>query len=112
MTFSLCLSYVNAKHFKTPIDIWGNFVPGMIFFQSIFGYLVMCIIYKWSADWVATGRQPPGLLHMLIYMFLQRGTLDMALCEGKKYVQVVMLLLAFAQVPILLFLKPFYLRWE
>ncbi|KAL1873084.1 hypothetical protein VTK73DRAFT_1136 [Phialemonium thermophilum] len=110
MTYSLCLSYINARHFKRPIDIWGNFVPGMIFFQSIFGYLVVCIIYKWTVTWTAT--PPPGLLNMLIYMFLQPGKLDMRLYRGQEYVQVILLLVAFVQVPILLFLKPFYLRWE
>ncbi|CAK7564476.1 MAG: H(+)-transporting V0 sector ATPase subunit a [Sporothrix epigloea] len=112
MTYSLCFSYINARHFKKTIDIWGNFVPGMIFFQSIFGYLVMCILYKWSVDWLAIGQSPPGLLNMLIYMFLQPGSLDMRLYRGQEYVQVILLLLAFAQVPVLLFLKPLYLRWE
>jgi V-type H+-transporting ATPase subunit a len=112
MTYSLCFAYINAKHFKKPIDIWGNFVPGMIFFQSIFGYLVVCIIYKWSVDWIGLGLPAPGLLNMLIYMFLQPGTIDVDLYKGQKYVQIFLLLLAFAQVPILLFLKPFYLRWE
>ena len=112
MTYSLCLSLFNARHFKKPIDIWGNFVPGMIFFQSIFGYLVICIVYKWSIDWSATDAQPPGLLNMLIYMFLQPTTLDISLYSGQKAVQIILLLLAFAQVPVLLFLKPFYLRWE
>jgi V-type H+-transporting ATPase subunit a len=114
MTYSLCFSYINARYFKKPIDIWGNFLPGMIFFQSIFGYLVVCIVYKWSVDWVARGDPAPGLLNMLIYMFLQPGTLPNGerLYPGQEYVQVVLLLLAFAQVPVLLFLKPFYLRWE
>ncbi|KAJ9133529.1 V-type proton ATPase subunit a [Pleurostoma richardsiae] len=112
MTYSLCFAYVNARHFKRPIDIYANFIPGMIFFQAIFGYLVVCIIYKWSVDWLGLGIQPPGLLNMLIYMFLQPGTLDVRLYRGQEHVQVILLLLAFIQVPIMLFLKPFYLRYE
>lgn len=112
MTYSLCFALINARYFKKPVDIYGNFIPGMIFFQAIFGYLVMCIIYKWTVNWAEVGQQPPGLLNMLIYMFLQPGTLDEQLYPGQAGVQVFLLLLALVQVPVLLFLKPFWLRWE
>ncbi len=110
MTFSLCLSYINAKHFKTPIEIWANFVPGMIFFQSIFGYLVFAIVYKWSNDWYGTDRDPPGLLNMLIFMFLSPGHIEAPLYSGQAAIQSILLVLALICVPILLFAKPFYLR--
>ena len=114
MTFALIFSAVNARHFKTPIDMWGNFVPGMIFFQSIFGYLAFTIVYKWSIDWPAEGRNPPSLLNMLIQMFLSPGTVEDSekLFNGQAPLQVILVLVAVIQVPILLLLKPLYLRYQ
>ena len=112
MTYSLCLSFINARHFKSPIDIWGNFVPGMIFFQSIFGYLAFTIIYKWSINWLARGVPSPSLLNMLIYMFLSPKTVEEKLYSGQLYVQNILLVMALICVPVLLLLKPLYLRYE
>lgn len=113
MTFALCLQIPNHLKFNRPVDIWANFVPQIIFLQSIFGYLVVCILYKWSIDWSTSPTQPPSLLNMLISMFLSPGSVDPAtqLYRGQSTVQVVLLFLAAICVPWLLITKP-YIIWK
>lgn len=114
MTFALCLQVPNHLRFKRPIDIYANFIPQMLFLQSIFGYLVVCILYKWSIDWSKSATAPPSLLNMLISMFLSPGTVDpeTQLYRGQAVVQTVLLLCAVVCVPILLIVKPYYVWRE
>ncbi|KAF8894807.1 V-type ATPase, V0 complex, 116kDa subunit family [Infundibulicybe gibba] len=113
MTFALCLQVPNHIRFKRSIDIYANFIPQLLFLQSIFGYLVICILYKWSIDWSTSSTQPPSLLNMLISMFLSPGSVDKEtqLYRGQSFIQVVLLLLAGVCVPWLLITKP-YIAWR
>ena len=113
MTFALCLQVPNHLKLKNQSDIWTNFVPQMLFLQSIFGYLVVCILYKWSVDWSKSPTSPPSLLNMLISMFLSPGTInpDEQLYAGQGAVQTILLLIAAVCVPWLLCAKP-YLLWK
>nr|AAD21487.2 putative vacuolar proton-ATPase subunit [Arabidopsis thaliana] len=80
MNLGLILSFFNARFFGSSLDIRYQFIPQMIFLNSLFGYLSLLIIIKWC-----TGSQA-DLYH------------------------IVLLLLAFIAVPWMLFPKPFALR--
>ncbi|KAL5129941.1 V-type proton ATPase subunit a3 [Glycine soja] len=106
MNLGIVMSYFNAIFFRNSVNVWFQFIPQMIFLNSLFGYLSLLIIVKW-----ATGSQA-DLYHILIYMFLS-PTDDLGenqLFAGQKNLQLVLLLLAAISVPWMLLPKPFILK--
>jgi len=108
MTFAICLQVPNHIHFKRFSSLWAEFLPQLIFLESIFGYLVVMIIMKWCTDWSAPGAgNPPSLLNMLIYMFLHPGDVEDPMYSGQAGMQVFLLGVAAICVPWMLCTKPY-----
>ncbi|KAL1345405.1 hypothetical protein HN51_019155 [Arachis hypogaea] len=106
MNLGIILSYFNARFFGNSLDIRYQFVPQMIFLNSLFGYLSLLIVVKWC-----TGSQA-DLYHVMIYMFLSPtdNLGDNELFWGQRPLQIVLLLLALIAAPWMLFPKPFILK--
>ncbi|KAK9690445.1 hypothetical protein RND81_09G128100 [Saponaria officinalis] len=106
MNLGIILSYFNARFFKNSLDIRYQFMPQMIFLNSLFGYLSLLIILKWC-----TGSQA-DLYHVMIYMFLSPfdDLGENQLFWGQRPLQILLLVLAVIAVPWMLFPKPFILK--
>ncbi|KAE8662270.1 V-type proton ATPase subunit a1 [Hibiscus syriacus] len=63
INLGIILSYCNATFFGNSVNIWFQFIPQLIFLNSLFGYLSLLIL-KWY-----TGSQA-DLYNIMIYMFL------------------------------------------
>ncbi|KXS15185.1 V0/A0 complex, 116-kDa subunit of ATPase [Gonapodya prolifera JEL478] len=112
MSFGIILQVWNHLQFKRWVSIFFEFVPQFIFMEAIFGYLCILIVYKWSTDWYSIGKPPPGLLNVLIYMFLSPGAIknDTKVYDGQATIQVALVAIALICVPWMLLPKPLILR--
>ncbi|RNF01847.1 putative vacuolar proton-ATPase-like protein [Trypanosoma rangeli] len=82
------------------------FIPKVVFLLSTFGYMSLAIVMKWCTSWENTS-EAPSILEMMTNFFLQPGTVTQPLYRGQTLVQVILLLTAFAMVPVMLIMMPF-----
>jgi V-type H+-transporting ATPase subunit a len=107
MTFGLFLRVSNAVYFKSKQDLWLEAIPQVVFMLSLFGYMVLLILMKWSINWRAPGAgAPPSLIDTMINIALKPGIISDPIYAGQAGVQQVLLLIAFICVPIMLLGKP------
>jgi len=115
MSVGIILSAFNGIYFGHMVDVYFEFIPQLLFMLCLFGYLVFLIFFKWAAPtshWQALGIAPPFLLNTMIQMFLSPLNLKQedTLFHGQEIVQPVLLLVAILSVPVMLLVKPLYLR--
>lgn len=112
MNLGIIMSVFNHRYFQDSLSIWFEFLPQLLFLNSLFGYLCFLIIYKWTIDFREDDRGKADLYSVMIDMFLSPGAVedDGRLYDGQASMQVFLLLIAFASIPLMLLPKPLILR--
>jgi V-type H+-transporting ATPase subunit a len=86
MSMGVILGLFNYIHFKKWVDIFGVFIPQLLFLWALFGYMDFLIFYKWANNW--DGREAPFILNVMIDMFLKFPTVPETdfLFEGQVHI--------------------------
>jgi V-type H+-transporting ATPase subunit a len=127
MMFGIVLKGMNAVYFRDYSVFFFEFIPQIVFAGSLFVYMVVLILIKWSINWTErmayevcpynfegprTGCRPPSLINTLISIALNPGHVEDPMFEGQLKTQQTLLFFAFISVPVMLCAKPFYLKWQ
>lgn len=126
MVFGVMMSYGNHKYFKKPLNIITEFIPQIIFLCAMFGYLALLMFHKWATyyandkpeDFAISERCAPSILITFINMVLFKpNEVTDPGCEpnmyaGQSFFQTLLVLVAVACIPVMMFAKPFVLRKE
>ena len=125
MLFGVFMSLWNHIYFKNTLSIFAEFIPQVIFLCGMFGYLSFLMIIKWwiyyatsdPADLTYSEKCAPSVLITFINMVLFKGNEkapegcgSVYMFAGQYYLQVLLVLVSVACVPIMLLVKPLVLR--
>ena len=128
MSLGICMHAFNAVYFSRPYDLWFEFVPRLVFLTCIIGYMVLLIFWKWITVWANVQPVAPDMLGngasaapyiitVMTNMFLSLTDFEPSIdcefmlgCPTQKYIQLILVILAIATVPVMLLVKPLLLR--
>jgi V-type H+-transporting ATPase subunit a len=125
MIFGIMLKGANNVFFRDVPTFLFEFVPQMVFACSLFFYMIILVVMKWSINWTErmahevcpynfagehTGCRPPSLVNTLINIALDPGRVVDPMYDGQLETQQSLLMMAFLSVPAMLLLKPIYMK--
>lgn len=119
MTLGICMKAMNSIYFRQELDFYYEFIPQVVLLLSLFGWLDFLIIMKWLTPWEGNTSRAPGIVNMMISMFLNFGVIDTETTDSivgnpstQQTICIVLLIIALCCVPIMLLLKPFVIYQE
>jgi V-type H+-transporting ATPase subunit a len=119
MSLGIFMKAFNAVHFGRMVDLFFEFFPQIILLWALFGWMNILIIAKWLTNWENEHRAP-GIISVMINMFLGFGKVDDNPEDGvdaiiggpstQQAISIILLVTALICVPVMLLVKPLYLR--
>ncbi|KAK7583962.1 hypothetical protein V9T40_004925 [Parthenolecanium corni] len=120
MLFGVLLSYSNHTYFKRPLNIYGEFIPQVIFLCLLFLYMVMLMFLKWvvygptNVFSKGPGCAPSILITFINMVLFKYNIKPLENCEtlymfpGQVFIQQVFVVVAVVCIPWMLLAKPIH----
>ena len=114
MLLGTCLKMSNAIYFNNPVQLIFVGCAQLVMMLAMFGFMDYLIIVKWLTDWdpvMEQGLEPPGIINVMVAMFLSGGVVPGAVSEtipNQSGIMQVLLILVVISVPSMLFVEPIY----
>ena len=119
MCLGILMKAFNSLHFNRKLDFYFEFIPQIILMLCLFGWMDVLIIVKWLTPWEGNASRAPGIVSIMISMFLNGGSINTEVNDAiisspdtQQAISIILLLLALICVPSMLLIKPLILYKE
>jgi V-type H+-transporting ATPase subunit a len=118
MSLGIFMKAFNSLYFGHLVDFFFEFLPQIILLWSLFGFMNVLIVVKWLTPWAGRESESPSIIAIMINMFLSQGEVEEGMApllwsaSTQQLISLILLLIAFITVPLMLLVKPFYLKWK
>mmetsp|Transcript_1998 Transcript_1998/g.1805 ORF Transcript_1998/g.1805 Transcript_1998/m.1805 type:complete len:319 (+) Transcript_1998:344-1300(+) len=116
MSLGILMKAFNSLYFGRKIEFFFEFIPQIVLLWSLFGFMNVLIVVKWLTNWEGRTERAPGIISIMISLFLNQGAVDEEYDpllwneDAQQLISIVLLLVAFISVPLMLLVKPLYMR--
>ena len=117
MSLGIFMKAFNSIYFGRYVEFFFEFIPQIVLLWSLFGFMNVLIVVKWLTDWTGRTGRAPAIISVMISMFLNFGEVEDDIDpllwneSRQQLISIILLILAFVSVPLMLLVKPFWLKF-
>jgi len=118
MGMGVTMKAFNASYFGNKLDFWFEFVPQIVLLFSLFGWMDLLIIAKWTTDFTNREYEAPAIISTMIDMFLNGAAIPPGVrsivgsATTQTSLSIMFLVIALICAPMMLLPKPLILKKE